>query len=618
MGRALGSMERCEKIRSSLSIHDLGVYITNFPEVLLGNRECAMIMEMIPKLIRKHNERVIEPYFMKAIINCNQIRELGWFSDTARHRMEDSERSYRDAPLEILRLYLRTLADNSGGTCFDHDHLRQAHEDTRGLELSCDFYEFMGIIYLIAESQTGDLFWKTILHTIMNDGAHVSGFLRVFADCTVSLFARDKACDALARIWLENAINENPENPSDIEYPFNNKCRAFDSGWLTSKLPSQASPELIEDCIHLFVALGNAINNRFACENFFFEYAAMINTIYPLDKIRFNIAERYERYFSYDVYSYMGDLMSLIVETFGQCTNYRDDPKGHLAYVQIAKKIESIVINIRYTYPDVDQRVVRCFFKDISMAYGRGFRGASEGIMIYADPIITEVYKRSMEAVEADLHALDTLQIIAEATAALEAETDEGSGDRGGATGNLTSRAKTGGNAKEAMQAAERKIYNAWHKYKEGEQKVDNVLKKGIDAIKRAIIGDQNKVIIEGKSFSPIGFLKKAIVTVGIFNYSKIALILGLIVAKVMKGKAKKSERRKIEQELEEELVMVREKIQDAKGDGNREAKYALMRTEQAYVNALKRIKFGMGAEPNREALQAHTEAQRNTSGYRG
>ena len=164
------------------------------------------------------------------------------------------------------------------------------------------------------------------------------------------------------------------------------------------------------------------------------------------------------------------------------------------------------------------------------------------------------------------------------------------------------------------MKAAERKIFNAYHKYKSNEQKVDQTLAKGINALKKAVVGDQQKILIEGKPFSPIGFLKKVILTVGIFNYSKIAGILAIIASKVMKGKAKKSEKRQLLMELEEELMMVNEKIEDARGDGNRQAKYDLMRTRNALQNAIRRLKYGIGAEEKKP--QYNAERLRSTQNY--
>jgi hypothetical protein len=49
--------------------------------------------------------------------------------------------------------------------------------------------------------------------------------------------------------------------------------------------------------------------------------------------------------------------------------------------------------------------------------------------------------------------------------------------------------------------------------------------------------------------------------------------------------------------ELETEIKLIDEKIQDARGDNNREAKYAMMRTKSELENALKKIRYGLEAD---------------------
>lgn len=53
-------------------------------------------------------------------------------------------------------------------------------------------------------------------------------------------------------------------------------------------------------------------------------------------------------------------------------------------------------------------------------------------------------------------------------------------------------------------------------------------------------------------------------------------------------------------QELELELKMCREKIEDARSDGNRKAKYQLMRLEAQIEKEITRIKYGVGGDGGR------------------
>ena len=74
--------------------------------------------------------------------------------------------------------------------------------------------------------------------------------------------------------------------------------------------------------------------------------------------------------------------------------------------------------------------------------------------------------------------------------------------------------------------------------------------------------------------------------------------------------------------ELNAELEMVNEKIEDAKGDGNRQAKYDLMRTRQALQSAIQRLKYGIGAEEKEPVLNPdrvrNSTANYSVRKYRG
>lgn len=147
------------------------------------------------------------------------------------------------------------------------------------------------------------------------------------------------------------------------------------------------------------------------------------------------------------------------------------------------------------------------------------------------------------------------------------------------------------------MNNAEKKIYKAYRTYKENEEKVDSQLTKGLNGIKNVVTGDVREEIIEGKKFSAIGLLKKALATVALFSYSKIKLLIFIVIRFAMKRSTTNAERSKILMEIDTEIAMLEEKINDAKTDNNREAKYAMMRTKKELENAKVRIQYGMSAD---------------------
>lgn len=145
-----------------------------------------------------------------------------------------------------------------------------------------------------------------------------------------------------------------------------------------------------------------------------------------------------------------------------------------------------------------------------------------------------------------------------------------------------------------AMDKIQHKIYDAFKNYKDHEDQVDNQLTKLVTAMKKMVTGDTRAEVIEGKKFSVLGIFKKVLATAAIFSYSKVGLICVLLVRYTLRKKTMKSERKKIMQEIEVELQLIDEKIDDARGDRNRKAKYALMRTRAELQKTLEKIKYGM------------------------
>lgn len=147
------------------------------------------------------------------------------------------------------------------------------------------------------------------------------------------------------------------------------------------------------------------------------------------------------------------------------------------------------------------------------------------------------------------------------------------------------------------MNTAEKKIYKAYRTYKDAEEKVDSQITKAVNDLKNVATGDVREEIIEGKKFSAIGLLKRVLGTVGLFSIGPVKACIALVIKYALKKKTTESERAKILMEIDTELEMLNEKINDARGDNNREAKYAMMRTKKELENAKTRIMYGMQAD---------------------
>lgn len=153
------------------------------------------------------------------------------------------------------------------------------------------------------------------------------------------------------------------------------------------------------------------------------------------------------------------------------------------------------------------------------------------------------------------------------------------------------------------IQQSSQKIYNGYKKYKKNADIVESQLNKMLNAAKRAFVGDVKKEVIAGKEFTPVDILKKALHTVALFSIAgPIKGIILLVVRTTMRKNSTRAERKRVVIELQREIEILEEKIQDARGDGNRKAKYAMMRTKGELQAALERVQYGLEADQNARA----------------
>ena len=148
------------------------------------------------------------------------------------------------------------------------------------------------------------------------------------------------------------------------------------------------------------------------------------------------------------------------------------------------------------------------------------------------------------------------------------------------------------------MNKASKKIYFGYKSYKDAEDKVDSQIDKLVSRLKSSFNRGKSvrDKIIEGDDPSPIKVIKRLLTTAAIFSYNKIAGVLYIITKHFCSDKVNNQERRKLIAEIELEIKMLDEKIDDARGDGNRQAKYSMMRTRAELQKSLEQIKYGLTA----------------------
>ena len=149
-------------------------------------------------------------------------------------------------------------------------------------------------------------------------------------------------------------------------------------------------------------------------------------------------------------------------------------------------------------------------------------------------------------------------------------------------------------------------IGHAFSIFNQQKDQIEKQIDNGYNALKDVLFGakEVRTAVVEGKKFSITSLIKKLLGLMCLFSFGKVRAVLFLITRAVARGKIREAERRRIIQDIEEELALIDEKINDASADGDRKAKYALMRSRSQLQHALERIKYGMEGADDSKAIQ--------------
>lgn len=320
----------------------------------------------------------------------------------------------------------------------------------------------------------------------------------------------------------------------------------------------------------LFKYISDIYVNREEKLNFFFRLQQLILSEYSTKDYRDEIYDRYEKYFKNDTNKVINSIITLF-------ENHTKDDNS----LDISAKEFVMEYSPKYG-KSVNVEIIKCLMNDVSKLctmYSNSnlVRTGNHKYQVLLNDIwgIEDLDHVEVEPVDDEPFSLELLKAITNQDIATEAIHKDSP----------------------KMNDASKKIYKAYRNYKSAEEKVDSQITKALHGIKNVLTGDVRSEIIEGKKFSAIGLLKKLLGTVAIFSTSKIAGIVTVVTSYALKKSTTVAERRRITMELETEITLIDEKIRDARGDDNREAKYAMMRTKSELENALKKIKYGMEAD---------------------
>ena len=127
-------------------------------------------------------------------------------------------------------------------------------------------------------------------------------------------------------------------------------------------------------------------------------------------------------------------------------------------------------------------------------------------------------------------------------------------------------------------------------------KKLDDIINTGRELHREKIITGKNTVQLGNLLKKAIKLIIAGAVTKAYFGPIKgvIVMVAAALAGTALSKRTKEREKKRILLELETELKIVREKIEDAKGDNAKQQKYQLMRIEANLEKEVMRIKHGM------------------------
>ena len=130
-------------------------------------------------------------------------------------------------------------------------------------------------------------------------------------------------------------------------------------------------------------------------------------------------------------------------------------------------------------------------------------------------------------------------------------------------------------------------------------KKINDIAKAKKEDRREKIITGDTRVRLSGLIKKGIAILTTGSVVAAVFNPLMSAIITAIgIMGKMAYDKNRTAkERQQVQTDLETELKIVREKIEDAKGDNARKQKYELMRIEAKLAKEVNRVKYGLRPE---------------------
>ena len=579
------------------SVNEIAQLLQDMSDALYSADVVRILVNQLPRIIRD-NETVLCLPFMQEIV------------DAESRSITDKQRNYGIphcqgiANTTLLEFYVFQQVAKSGKECVSRRILHPDYNRTFA-DSHNDWPALIGICFLLIHYDRWHVTDKNLYEGLLEGGdVLLNSFLSSFADISTPMVDSRTSCQMVAKIFRTTEV-VTTENINDhrgaITFP--DMINSYDAHQILEKLLTmyidENADETVEDAVNLIMHYQNAMSNDFIRANYISEYAENIVSWLPLRERRLALASRFERYFGIDTIGYMADAYNAFLTNFGNVNSYtstdvdRAELPVHITY-------ERIIYDMMINHPEVESGVIKLFFREVTALHGHGFRGASDGMTLTTDAIVDGIVKDlNAHGILEKYDVMESYLAQADYYAAMEASFDDltdsnSSGlsmdDFGG--DNETAPDGYSNDSKSLSLHGKPKSTKSWKdrlgQAQNAKKQVDAIVKMIKDATrssKRAFLCNKKKLTI-------FGLFRKICTTSIILLSGPMGIICGLITKHILKT-ASRSETKRWTAELNEELELVEEKIRDAESAGDREAKYALMRTRQAIKNQLNRLRYG-------------------------
>lgn len=614
----MGRYSICEasaRIGNAQSLDEISAYLSSYPESILSNDVTRTIMTRLIDIEKAQETHELNVHFLYTVCHCLatvHLKERNKEPQYINDRNDMGGYQILNAYYHILVACLQNYKEGSptGPNPFDLFHEGNGHltvyETKYGMDAG-QIRRMIAIGFLFIRFNRWSVTDKRLWHCLM-DVCLEKDFIVGFAQTgipTADIEMVAGTVSGLMRHIDRDTDDEKGTLPYDARFMEESAWPNWMAGgWMgaivrniqdtcyTDMDPVDAEMAKA-DSIQLCQQLLNAYNDEKMLWHCIAEYALNVCPDYDIaERIR-NVVHRYSQYF--------GDSEEYVADILNACTNtISKQLPSTIRQSTIFMTVERVIFDLMRKNPEVEPEVYGLFIRDICNIH------QTDGDLYYYEP--TMLVDAMMPTIREHFEAAKngTAEVATENfTNAMEAmaEMDEdGYDDDLDAQPDDHDKNKTKFSPKKQTPAARegttdkqrRKTSAAFQDFKNRQPEVEKKADGAIGAIQKAYNAGIRTILLKsGKKTTPLGLFRKLCTGLTIFSATKIGFVLSIMLKRYFKKNVLPSERRKFIQELDIQISLVEERLEDARADGDREAKYELMRTLAEMKNTRARLQVG-------------------------